>query len=707
VKQVTQRLRDGRIELLDVPPPQLTPETVLVDVRASLLSAGTERAKVETGKLSLLAKARSRPDQVRQVLEKARRDGLAETRAAVRARLDQPSPLGYSAAGVVLSVGSRVRDIAPGIPVACGGGGHAVHAEIDRVPGNLCVPVPDGVDLGAAAFATVGSVALHGVRQADVRVGERVAVIGLGLIGQLTAQILTAAGCIVVGIDLSPELVELARRLGAVQAHLRGELEDAQPPGDCDAVLITAATPSSDPIELAARLCRDRGRVVVVGDVGLEIPRAPYYEKELELRISRSYGPGRYDRQYEEQGLDYPIGYVRWTERRNMAAFLELVASGKVDVEPLVTDRVPIDRAPEAYERLVESEQSPLGILLEYEPGPEPAAPAPGDAVPARGAEAVVGVIGAGSFATRILIPGLEKAGFKLEAVASSGGLSARAAAERFGFERALTPDELISSPSVGVVAVATRHASHARLAAAALGAGKAVFVEKPPALTRDELDELRRARAESGCALAVGFNRRHAPLAQALRAHVGAGQAPIEILYRVAAGSLPEGHWLDDLEDGGGRLLGEGCHFVDLACWLVAELPERVAAQTRREPGLPLAAARSFSVILDFPSGSRATIVYAADGAATLGKEYLEAHAGERSGVLDDFRSLTLHGSRRKRRLGRRSRDKGHAAQFEHLFQLLQGRSEPEGPDPLDTMSATLDALEAAGLSTGPGPPA
>ncbi|MGH2979116.1 MAG: zinc-dependent alcohol dehydrogenase, partial [Solirubrobacterales bacterium] len=369
MKQVAQRLRDGRVEVLEVPEPALTPDGVLVDVRASLLSAGTERSKVETGRKSLVGKARERPDQVRQVVDKARRDGVRATVDAVRTRLDQPAPLGYSATGVVLSVGARVRDLAPGDRVACGGGGYAVHAEVVHVPGNLCVRLPDGVAFEQGAFATVASVALHGVRQADVRLGERVAVIGLGLVGQLACQMLRAAGCEVLGIDLSEEVVDHAREVGAVDhAVTRKRLEPEVLPeaGRCDAVLITAATPSDDPVELAAELCRDRGRVVVVGDVGMNVPRAPYYEKELELRISRSYGPGRYDRSYEERGLDYPIGYVRWTERRNMEAFVHMLEAGKLDVTGLVNERVRIDDAPAAYRGLIEKRGSPLGILLLY-----------------------------------------------------------------------------------------------------------------------------------------------------------------------------------------------------------------------------------------------------------------------------------------------------------------------------------------------------
>jgi predicted dehydrogenase/threonine dehydrogenase-like Zn-dependent dehydrogenase len=709
VKQVTQRLRDGRIELIDVPPPAVTPDGVLVDVRASVLSPGTEGSKVKTGRQSLLGKARSRPDDVRRVIEKAQRDGLRETVQAVRSRLDEPSPMGYSAAGVVLEVGDRVRDLVPGDRVACAGADYAVHAEIDHVPSNLCVPLPPSVPFEVGAFATLASVALHGTRQADVRLGERVAVIGLGLVGQLTGQLLRAAGCRSLGVDLSPELVALSEKTGAADAAFtRDALSGERLPdlvGSCDAVIITAATPSADPVELAAQLCRDRGRVVVVGDVGMDLPRPPYYGKELELRLSRSYGPGRYDRDYEERGLDYPIGYVRWTERRNMVAFVELVAAGKLDVGSLVTERIPLERAPEAYERILSGRGSPLGIVLQYpradsveassgEPTPVVQARQKHDKPPLEN----VGVIGAGGFAKSTVIPSLERAGFHLAAVASATGRSAHAAQQQFGFERVETPEAVIAHPGVGLVAVVTRHATHAPLAASALEAGKAVFVEKPPCLTWDELEHLRSVTAASTLPLVVGFNRRHAPLARSMRDHLRESAAPFELVYRVNAGPLPGDHWLNDPDDGGGRLLGEGCHFLDFACWFAGDVPARVSCFMRAEPETPIAAAQTFVAVMDFADGSVATILYGSQGAQGVAKEYVEAHAGGRSAVLDDFRSLALHdGSRRARRVRSRGRDKGHAAQFAHLRSLLSDGCEQSTPSPLDSMAATFAALRSA----------
>lgn len=705
MKQVTLRLRDGRVDVRETPLPALSPEGVLVDVRASLLSAGTERSKVQGGQKGLLGKARSRPDQVRQVLDKARRDGIGEAFETVRTRLDQPEPLGYSAAGVALQVGSRVSGIAPGDRVACAGGGYAVHAEVDHVPGNLCARLPTSVGFDEGAFGTVGSIALQGVRQADVRIGERVAVIGLGLVGQLTARILRAAGCEVVGLDPVGSLRETALAAGADRVFAPEEVQGgfASDASGCDAVIITAATPSDDPVSVAAALCRDRGRVVVVGDVGMGLQRAPYYEKELELRLSRSYGPGRYDRAYEERGIDYPIGYVRWTERRNLQAFVEMIGAGRIEVRDLISERYSVDEAPEAYKRLLEA-SSPLGVILEYEESTAPSAAAPrgqeatsgGGARPVAHSESVA-VLGAGSFATRVLIPGLREAGFSLTAVASGAGHSAQYAAERFGFERACPPDEAIDSDDVGLVVVATRHDSHARLAARALRAGKAVFVEKPPALNYDELMDLRAAREQSALPLAVGFNRRHAPLAVRARYHLTEARAPMTVVYRVNAGPLKGNHWLNDLDEGGGRLIGEGCHFVDFVSWLVGTRPERVSCLARADSADQLAAAQSFTLTIDFEDGSLATIVYTAGGATGLAKEFVEAHSGGRSAVLDDFRSLVLYNGGKRERVQSRRGDKGHIAQLRHLRDALREGRSAATPDPLESMETTLAALHSA----------
>jgi predicted dehydrogenase len=532
-------------------------------------------------------------------------------------------------------------------------------------------------------------------------------VVGLGLVGQLVGRLLRAAGCTVVGIDLMEGLVERAVSQGAADEGFARSGLDAHLPASaahCDAVIITAATKSDDPVELAARLCRDRGRVVVVGDVGMRLPRAAYYEKEIEVRISRSYGPGRYDSSYEERGLDYPIGYVRWTERRNMAAFLELVAGGRVEVDPLITDRFSIDDAETAYERLLTPDPPPLGIVLEYEPSKllererkSDALGAP-EVVAATADPLAAGVIGAGSFAQRILIPGLLSAGFSLGGIASGSGLSARSAGERFDIH-VDTPDAIIDDPGIGLVVIATRHATHASLAQRALLAGKAVFVEKPPCLTLEELIRLKDAVARSGRTLVVGFNRRHAPLSERLREHL-AGSGPIQLVYRVNTGPVPSDHWLDDVEEGGGRLLGEGCHFTDFACWLMGRLPERVSCLMRSSAGQPVAAAREFSIIMDFGDQSFATIIYETLGGSGLAKERIEAHAGARTAVLDDFESLILYDGRKQGR-ARGIAGKGHREQFKRLPDVLSGRAQPSSPDPLDTMATTIAALRSAQTGT------
>ncbi len=705
MKQVTQRLRDGRIEVLDVPAPVLAPDGVIVDVRASLVSAGTERSTVEAARKGLMGKARARPEQARQVLEKARSDGVRATLDAVRTRLDQPSGLGYSSAGMVIEVGERVPSLRPGDRVACAGGGHAVHAELNYLPTNLAVALPDGVPFEAGAFATVGSIALHGVRQAQASLGERVAVIGLGLVGQLACRLLVAAGCQVIGIDIDADLVERARSAGVAASYLRAQVAPEDPPlaaRDCDAVIVTAATASDDPVRLAGALARDRARVVVVGAVGMTLPRTSYYGKELELRVSRSYGPGRYDREYEERGMDYPIGYVRWTERRNMAAFVELLGDGRITVEDLVTARVPVEQAAEVYEQLLGGSGSPLGLILTYAAGaPEAAGPKERRRSPtgmARrqrepGSAPSVGVIGAGSFSQRVLMPGLRDAGFELSIVASANGLSAAGAAKRFGFARAATPDELLDSEDLDAVAIATRHGSHAELAIRALERGKAVFVEKPPALSLQDLDRLRDAASEG--VLRVGFNRRFAPLARTMRRHVVTAGHPVELLYRVAAGRLADDHWLGDGTDGGGRLIGEGCHFVDFACWFMGCLPDQVKASVPASGG-QLALAARFALTLTFPGQSIATILYGSEAAQDVGKELVEAHSASRSAALHDYRSLRLWGGAARRPAKDRGRDKGHRRQFAAFRRALAGEAE-EPPSALDTMAATLLGLEGA----------
>jgi predicted dehydrogenase/threonine dehydrogenase-like Zn-dependent dehydrogenase len=708
MRQVARRLKDGSLELVEVPDPSPAEGAVAVELEASVISAGTERATLELARRGLIGKARARPDQARLIAERMRRDGVRATLRLVRDRLEQLGPLGYSAAGVVVEAGRAVRGLSPGDRVSIAGGGFASHAERDIVPALLCAKVPDGVSAEEAAFATLGAIALNGWRRAEVEVGSVVAVIGLGLIGQLAVRIGKAAGCRIVGIDRDASRVELARAAGA-EALVRSDVVAGSRWEDsADAVLVCAASASNDPVMLAAAVARDRGRVVIVGDTRLEMPREPFYEKELDLRLSRSYGPGRYDPNYELHGLDYPIGHVRWTLQRNLSAFLDLVAERRVRPVELITDRIPFSEAERAFEQL-ESDRGAIGIVLDYgerrqtsengRPGRSREPSATARWVRRRAAKPRLGLIGAGSFATGTLIPGLLQAGFEPVAVASASGLSAESARRRFGFASSHSnAGEIVGHEGIDLVAIATRHDSHAELAALALSAGKAVYVEKPLSLDWDGLRLVQAAQRSSGAPLMVGFNRRFAPLTEAMRALPG----PRLMRYGVNAGKLPTRHWLDDLARGGGRLKGEGCHFIDFLCDQAGSDPLRVSAcGFRSTPDLPLAATNNFSVEIVFRDGSVGTLHYAADAPLGPGKERFEMSAPGVYAEIDDYRRGGIWRGGRKERLGGGGRDKGFSAQYEHLAGLLRdggGASPPDG-----YWLATLATLAAArSLETG-----
>jgi predicted dehydrogenase len=715
VKQALQSLKSGEVAVLDVPAPRLRSGGALVLTRASLISAGTERAKIELGEKSLLGKARARPELARQVVDKVRQDGLRETYKTVMQRLESPSPLGYTSAGVVLEVAADCAGVRPGDLVACGGGGYANHAEVNFVPQNLLARVPDGVTADQAAYATLGAIALHGVRQAGVRLGDRVAVIGLGLVGLITVQLVRAAGGRVLAVDVNPGACAFARGVGAELAALRSDPLEALAHGfteghGVDAVLICASTASNDSVELAAALARDRGRVVVVGAVGMTLPREPYYEKELELRLSRSYGPGRYDPQYEEHGHDYPIGYVRWTEQRNMGEFLRLVRDGAVDVDVLTTHRFAIESAPDAYALIsgkTPSETRPIGVLLQYSASAEAALERRVDVPQAKPRELsreTVGIaaIGAGSFATRILLPALAAdPRAALVGVTTASGAGAREAARRFGFAYAARdPEELFADADVGAVVVATRHDSHARLAGAAIRAGKAVFCEKPLATSWSGLEDVAAAYAAAPVPLLVGFNRRFSPLVQKLRSTLPAG-VPRAILCRVNAGALPDGHWTKDPVVGGGRIVGELCHFLDLACCLAEGPPVRVSAEALRSAG-PVELDDSVAVTVAFACGSVASIQYLANGDPGVPKERLEVFCGGAVGLVDDFRALELARDGKRRRQRSRRQEKGHREELRAFVDLALG-AEPRVLTPSDVFwSSALTLQTTAALRLG-----
>lgn len=694
MKQVLQSYRTGELSVAEVPAPGLEPGCLLVLTAASLVSVGTDRGTLELSQKSLLGKARERPDLVRKVMDRLARDGLVATGKAVFSKLDQPIPLGYSCAGEVVAVGHGVEGFAIGDRVACAGARIANHAELNLVPVNLCARIPAAVSDEAAAFVTLGAVALHGLRQARPTLGETFAVIGLGLLGQLAVQLLKANGCAVLAVDLDPARVELARTLGADVAVLRdaqvAEAARALTAGrGVDGALICAATPSSDPVVLAGELCRDRGRVVAVGAVGMEVPRRPWFDKELTLLQSRSYGPGRYDPAYEERGHDYPLGYVRWTEGRNLDAFLALCAAGRLKTEPLVTHRFPIERAQEAYEAV--AREQPLALVLTYPRGARPSRTVQLSPRAAEGGEVRVAVLGAGAFASGTLLPLLGAA--RRVGIASARGASARHLAARFHFERATTDaDALLQDPGVDAVFILTRHSQHAAQARAALAAGKHVWVEKPPALSEAELAPLLEAARASGRVLMTGYNRRFAPLAVELRQHFAGRRAPLLLQVRVNAGPLPAEHWLRDPREGG-RLLGEAGHFVDLCAFLCGALPRSVYALGRGD---------DVSLSLRFDDGSVATIAYAASSDASAGKERVEVLGDGAWGLLDDFRRLELRRGGRRTASRARLQDKGHRPAVAAFFAAVRASA----PPPLEELAAVSRATFAALESLRSGEP-
>lgn len=709
MKQLLQQAGTGTVEVTEVPPPKLLPGCVLVRIAASLVSAGTERAASEFASKNLFLKAKARPDLVHDVISKVRRDGIHSAWNAVRSRLDQPLALGYSSAGTVIGVDEGVTDIQVGDKVACAGAGFAVHAEVACVPRLLVAKIPrspsDDADhdvLEQAAFTTVGSVALHGVRTADVKLGDLVAVIGLGLLGQITAQLLKAAGCRVLGMDIAEERARLAMRLGVEGAASSASdfrdlcLQRSRGFG-VDAVLITAETASSAPVNLAAEIARDRAVVVAVGTVGMDIERKLYYEKELDFRISRSYGPGRYDAAYEQKGRDYPIGYVRWTETRNMEAFLDLVCSGRVDLSPLITHRFPIEQSQKAYDVITgRTDDVFLGVLITYDRSDRPASSrvvvnAQASLV-ARGESGLqVGLLGAGSFATSTLLPAIKKdSGVSLVGVCAATGAHSRSAAGRFGFRYCTSEEnDIIGDPAINTVVISTRHNLHARQVISALRAGKNVFCEKPLCLNEPELADIVRCYLGRNTQqqLMVGFNRRFAPMMGEMKKFLASVREPLAMHYRINAGPVPRDHWVNDPEQGGGRILGEVCHFVDLLTFLSGSMPLEVQAQ--RLGGASQYSGDNVIVWLRFENGSHGTITYVANGDRSFSKERLEVLGGGVVAVCDDFRRLELVRHGRKRVVRSRWRqDKGHRGEWAAFARAV--RTHQPGPIPFDQIVAS-----------------
>lgn len=681
MEQVTQQLKSGEIVVQEVPWPRLGPGMVLVRNHYSLISAGTEASKVKTARKSLIGKARERPQQVMQVLDALKTKGPVQTYRAVMKKLDAYSPLGYSSAGEVVEVGADVEDIHVGDQVACAGADYANHAEVVCVPRNLCVRLPDNANLRNASYNAVGAIALQGIRQADLRLGESCAVIGLGLLGQLTCLMLRASGVRTFGIDIDAGIVEIAL------AHCCDRAWPRQTPGlssivvnetgglGVDAVIITAGTSSSDPINCAGELARKRGRVVVVGAVPTGFDREPHwYKKELELRMSCSYGPGRYDLGYEEKGLEYPAAYVRWTENRNMQAFQDLLQSGRIDVSYLTTHEFALEEAAKAYDLILNRSEPFLGVMLTYD------ITKPLRREPVRtGVLRPVGkvnlaFIGAGSYAQGNLLPNLPRhdADVTCKAVMTQFGTTSKRVAERFGFELCTdSDDDILKDPDINAVFIATRHDSHGQYVRRCLEADKHVFVEKPLCINVEELTAIREAHdAHPHRQLAVGFNRRFAPLARELKGRLPGG--PVSMLYRINAGAIPTDSWIQDQQIGGGRILGEVCHFIDFLVWICGSTPTEVFASALPDPyGLN----DTVSINLSFANGSIGTVSYFANGAKDLPKEYIEVFSSGTTGVITDFKEMTLHGTGKPVRRRLLNQDKGQSQMIrEFLRQLRQG---------------------------------
>ena len=698
MKQILQSLKSGATEVAEVPCPAVRPGQLLIRTSRTLVSAGTERMMVEFGKAGWIDKARQQPDKVRMVWEKVKTDGVMPTFESVMNKLDQPLPLGYCNVGRVMEAGPRVSGFAAGDRVVSNG----KHAEAVSVPVNLCARVPDGVSDDEAAFTVLGAIALQGIRLVQPTLGETVVVTGLGLIGMVTVQLLRAHGCRVIGLDLDPAKLEMARRFGAETVNLSaGEdpvaaAQSATRGRGVDAVIITASTKSDEPVHQAALMCRKRGRIVLVGVTGLQLSRADFYEKELTFQVSCSYGPGRYDPNYEDKGQDYPVGFVRWTEQRNFEAVLDMMADGRLDVRPLVSHRFAIEDAERAYE-LVGGAAPSLGILLEYPHEPARAQVAVRQQTvtvgPRREGSSAVAFVGSGNYSTAVLIPAFRSAGARLKTVASAGGVSGLHAARKFGFEATTTDtDSVLRDPGVDAVIITTRHDSHASMVCRALRAGKHVFVEKPLALRRDEVAEVAAAHAEAAAAgrgpvLMVGFNRRFAPQVARIEQLLGGTPGPKSFVMTVNAGAIPADHWTQDPDAGGGRIVGEGCHFIDLLRHLARSRIAAIDVTTLDAPTRDTA-----TVQVSFEDGSIGTVHYFANGPKSFPKERLEVFASGRVLQLDNFRRLRGFGWPGFRSMNLWRQDKGQQACARAFMEAVAGSA--PAPIPLDQL------LEVAGAS-------
>ena len=641
--QIVQYQKSGEVSARELPAPSCKEGGILVQTHFSLISAGTEKISVENAQSSLIQRARKQPDQVKLVMDSIKKEGIISTAKRVKSKLESYKPLGYSASGLVIE--SKTPEFSPGDKVAIAGAGYANHAETLSIPKNLAVKIPDGVSFEEAAYTTLGSIAMQGVRQADLRLGENVAVIGLGLLGQITVQLLKASGCRVIGMDINESLFEMAKKFGCDRTYPSSfdNVKDIMAFTDsigCDAVIITASTSSNQPMELALELARKKGKVVVVGAIGMNVPRGPFYVKELDLTISCSYGPGRYDPNYEERGEDYPPAYVRWTENRNMQAFLDLIASGKMDVRSMNTHKFDIKDAKKAYELITgKTQEKFLGVLISY--------PAKSDAtkrsVAIRDTEGKakikLGFIGAGTFAQGYLLPHIGKKDVEHIAVSTETPVNAQSVAEKYDFAISTTDSsEIIRNRDVNTIFCATRHDSHAQYVLESVRAGKPIFVEKPLAATEDQLKEIKEAVEKHSGRVFVGFNRRFSKPFVHLKEFFAERQEPLSMHYRVNAGKLPKTHWALLPEHGGGRIVGEGCHFIDCMVYLSGSLPEKVYAQSISTTSKENTDSETVAITLRFKDGSLGVLEYFSNGDTSFPKEYFEAFCQGSIGVMNNF---------------------------------------------------------------------
>lgn len=691
MKAVVQDMKSGALAVNDVPSPALDRAGVLVRTRRSLISIGTERAVIALAKKGPVGKAKDRPDLARKVLQKAQQEGYWGTYQVVKNLISSPIPLGYSCAGEVIDVGAEASEFRVGDRVACAGLNYANHAEVNFVPRNLVVPLPETLGYEPACFVTVGAIAMHGIRLAEIELGETVVVIGLGLVGQIAAQLARCAGATVIATDIDPGRVDLARTMGTHHGVVSGpDLDrtvDALTGGQgADAVIVCAATKSDKPVRHAVELSRLKGRVVAVGDVGTNVPRRTLFEKEVSLLVSRSYGPGRYDRSYELHGLDYPLPYVRWTERRNMSSFAELLGRGDVNVEPLITHRYAIDDAEQAYEFVTgERNESAIAIVLDYPGDGRPASRVELRPRPARSTDTIrLGVIGAGQFAKGVLLPAFARhKSVRFDAFCTASGFTSRHVAERYGARFcASDPTEIINDENIDAVLIATRHDQHGPLTLAALRAGKAVFVEKPLAMTEASLADIEQVlQTADDPRLMVGFNRRFAPLAQQCRGFFEPRTHPLFISYRVNAGRLPPESWVLDPEVGGGRIIGEVCHFVDTICYLTGATPRRITAEQTAASSDVVADRDAVVVTLSMSDGSVGVIHYLTNGDTGVPKEYCEISSAGRTAILDNYRRAAFYQGGKRRKKVLLNQAKGHVEEVASFVRALR-----EGiPMPID----------------------